>query len=101
MINIFRELARSREIRFALVFLAGLLLSPVLLYAQGGALQTQILETISRLVSVINVLLIGVVVWAGFLIARGDGTGIQKLTYSVIGLVVVNSARYIIQFFTP
>lgn len=66
-------------------------------YAQSviGIIDT----TIGRMTTVLNVLIVGVMAWSGFLLARGDGSAVQKIIYSIIGLIVVNSARVILQFF--
>ncbi|MCB0362648.1 MAG: hypothetical protein KDD35_07995 [Bdellovibrionales bacterium] len=66
--------------------------------AQSG-LEGQIYNTINDLVRIINVLVVGFIVWAGFLIAKGDGSGVARLIYGVLGLVVVNSAPLIISYF--
>lgn len=68
------------------------------LFAQTG-LEGQIHNTIRDLVRIINVIIIGFIAWAGFLIAKGDGGGIERLLYGVVGLIVVNSAYMIINFF--
>jgi hypothetical protein len=81
------------------VMLAFIFLAPKLLYAQS--LQGRILATIDNLITIVNLLLIGAIVWAGFLMAKGDGSGVQKLVYSIVGLIVVNSSRMIVEFFTP
>lgn len=67
-------------------------------YAQSG-LEGRITETISDLVRILNVLIVGFVVWAGFLIAKGDGSGFTRLIYGVIGLIVVNGSNLIIGYF--
>lgn len=66
--------------------------------AQSG-LEGRITTTIDELVRVINVLIIGFVAWAGFLIAKGEGSGMTRLICSIVGLVVVNAAYLIINFF--
>lgn len=67
--------------------------------AQSG-LEGRITQTINSMVRVVNVLVIGFVVWSGFLIARGEGTGFQKLIYSIVGMIVANGAYMIINYFT-
>ena len=68
-------------------------------FAQSG-LEGRINETIGNLVRIVNILIIGFVVWAGFLIAKGDGSGLTRLIYGIIGLVVVNAAYLIISYFS-
>jgi len=67
------------------------------LYSQSvvGVIDT----TIGKMVTILNILIVGVMAWSGFLLARGDGSAVQKIIYGIIGLIVVNSARVIIQFF--
>ncbi len=67
--------------------------------AQSG-LEGRITETINALVRVVNILIVGFVVWSGFLIAKGEGAGFQKLIYSIVGLIVANGAYMIINYFT-
>lgn len=67
--------------------------------AQSG-LEGRIYRTINDLVRILNVLIIGFVAWAGFLIAKGDGSGMTRLIYGVVGLVVVNAASLIIYYFS-
>lgn len=68
-------------------------------FAQSG-LEGRITQTINSMIRVVNVLVIGFVVWSGFLIARGEGTGFQKLIYSIVGMIVANTAYMIINYFT-
>jgi hypothetical protein len=93
-----RTLGRSNKKVLAVVVLATLHIA-LPLFAQSG-LEGQITETIGDLVRIINILIVGFVAWAGFLIAKGDGSGITRLIYGVIGLVVVNSAYLIINYFS-
>lgn len=58
-------------------------------------------RTIDNMVTVLNVLIVGILAWCGFLLARGDGSAVQRIIYLIIGLVVVNSAHYILNFFSP
>jgi hypothetical protein len=67
--------------------------------AQSG-LEGRITTTIYLLIRIVNILIVGFVVWAGFLIARGEGTGFQRLIYGVLGLIVANAAYMIINYFT-
>ncbi|MBX3023007.1 MAG: TrbC/VirB2 family protein [Bdellovibrionales bacterium] len=94
MIN---KISWSRESTFVVIAIFALCFAcPVM--AQSG-LEGRISETIQSLVRIVNVLIAGFVVWAGFLIAKGDGTGFQRLIYGVIGLVVANGAYLIINYF--
>jgi hypothetical protein len=68
-------------------------------FAQSG-LEGRITETINALVRIVNILIIGFVVWAGFLIAKGEGSGFQRLIYGIVGLIVANGAYVIINYFT-
>jgi hypothetical protein len=68
-------------------------------WAQSG-LEGQITETINALVRVVNIIIVGFVVWAGFLIAKGESSGFQRLIYGVVGLIVANGAYMIINYFT-
>lgn len=67
-------------------------------FAQSG-LEGRVTEVINDLVRIINILIVGFIAWAGFLIARGDGSGMNRLIYGVIGLVVTNGANLIINYF--
>ena len=80
----------------ALTALVLLLSEPLL--AQSG-LEGRINQTISDLVRIINILIVGFVAWSGFLIARGDGSGFTRLIYGVVGLFIVNAANLIINYF--
>ncbi|MCB0356220.1 MAG: hypothetical protein KDD40_04395 [Bdellovibrionales bacterium] len=66
--------------------------------AQSG-LEGKINETIIDLVRIINILIVGFVAWSGFLIAKGDGSGVTRLIYGVVGLIVVNASYMIINYF--
>ena len=67
--------------------------------AQSG-LEGRITETINALVRVVNILIVGFVVWSGFLIAKGESSGFHRLIYGVVGLIVANGAYVIINYFT-
>jgi uncharacterized membrane protein YuzA (DUF378 family) len=62
-------------------------------------LETQISTTIGRMVTILNALLVGAVAWAGFLLAKGEGSAVARLIYCIMGLIVVNSASMILDFF--
>jgi hypothetical protein len=68
-------------------------------FAQSS-LEGRITDTINDLVRVLNLLILGFIAWSGFLIAKGDGSGTQRLIYGVVGLVVVNASNMIITFFS-
>src|SRR5665811_957325 len=59
--------------------------------AQSG-LEGRITETINALVRIVNVLIVGFVVWSGFLIAKGESSGFHRLIYGIVGLIVANGA---------
>lgn len=65
-----------------------------------SSLEGRINETIDNLVSIVNIIIIGFIAWSGFLIAKGDGTGITRLIYGVIGFIIVNAAGIIINYFS-
>ena len=67
-------------------------------FAQVG-LESRIYETIDDLVRILNILIVGFVAWAGFLIAKGDGSGMTRLIYGVVGFLVVNASYLIINYF--
>lgn len=56
-------------------------------------------DTIRKMVTILNVLIVGIMVWSGFLLARGDSSAVQRIIYGIIGLVVVNSAEALLNFF--
>lgn len=85
-----------KHIFFSIVILI-LCLSSTLM-AQSG-LEGQISNIITNLVRIINILIVGFVVWSGFLIAKGDKSGVTRLIYGIIGLIVVNAAQMIINYF--
>lgn len=64
-----------------------------------SSLEGRITGTINLLVRIVNILIIGFIVWSGFLIARGEGSGFQRLIYGVIGLLVANGAYVIVNYF--
>lgn len=66
--------------------------------AQSG-LEGKINETILDLVRIINILIVGFVAWSGFLISKGDSSGVTRLIYGVVGLIVVNASYLIINYF--
>jgi hypothetical protein len=68
-------------------------------FAQSG-LEGRITETIGDLVRIVNILILGFVAWAGFLIAKGDGSGLTRLIYGIVGLIVVNASNLIINYFS-
>lgn len=80
------------------VIIASLLFVAVAAFAQSG-LESRVNEVINDLVRIINVLIIGFIVWAGFLIARGDPSGMNRLIFGIVGLIVANGANLIINYF--
>ena len=66
--------------------------------AQSG-LEGKINETILDLVRIINILIVGFVALSGFLISKGDSSGVTRLIYGVVGLIVVNASYLIINYF--
>ena len=84
---------------FIAVFGALLILFALPAFAQSG-LEGRITQTINSMIRVINILVIAFVVWSGFLIARGESSGFQKLIYSIVGMIVANGAYMIINYFT-
>lgn len=95
--NLFQMLQLFKYLYFSMCFLFIFFFSSYLLAA--GALESKIFDTISDLIRIINILIVGFVAWSGFLIARGDSSGMTRLIYGIIGLVVVNSAYMIIYYF--
>ena len=100
------ELSKVRFLRQSLVVVAlvaaGLLILNCLslpAFAQSG-LEGRINQTIDQLIRIVNVLIAGFVVWAGFLIAKGENSGFQRLIYGVIGLIVANASYVIINYFS-
>ncbi len=81
-----------------MIFAVLVMVFPDCLFAQSG-LEGQISTTINNLVRVINILILGFIVWAGFLIAKGEASGMSRLIYGIIGLLVVNAAQMIIAYF--
>lgn len=73
------------------------LLLPSVLMAQE--IRTTIMSAINNMQIVLNLLIVGLLAWSGFLLAKGDGSGVQRIIYCVIGLIVVNSADAILRFF--
>lgn len=67
--------------------------------ASAQAVVGVINTTIQNMTLILNVIIVGIMAWNGFLLARGDGHAVQKIIYGIIGLIVVNSARLIIEFF--
>lgn len=69
------------------------------LFAQGS-LEGRINEVILALIRILNVIIVGFIAWSGFLIAKGDANGMKRLIYGIVGLITVNSAFIIINYFT-
>ena len=67
--------------------------------AFAQALESRITQTIEAMTRLVNVLIVGFIVWSGFLIAKGDGNGFGRLIYGVIGLFVANTSYLIIGYF--
>ena len=67
--------------------------------AMAQALESRISQTIEALTRLVNVLIVGFIVWSGFLIAKGDESGFGRLIYGVVGLVVANASYLIINYF--
>lgn len=67
------------------------------LLAQG--LESRIESVIASLQTILNIVIVGLIAWSGFLIAKGEGTGISRLIYGILGLVVVNAAGAIVRYF--
>lgn len=87
-----------RKVLFIGLFLV-CLSPPCLAQYFGGSLESRIISTIEALVRIINIILVGVIAWAGFTLARGDTSGIDRLIYAIIGLIVINSSQLIINYF--
>lgn len=96
----FSALPRSTFCDILLVTFAALVLCYALPAMAQSGLEGRITETINALVRVVNVLIVGFVVWSGFLIAKGESSGFHRLIYGVIGLIVANGAYVIINYFT-
>lgn len=93
--NYFKTLESRSPIIWGL--LLGIFLTSPTFAASG--LEGRIVETINDLTTVVNVIIGGFIVWAGFLIAKGEGSGMTRLIYGVIGLVVVNASSAIVNYF--
>lgn len=92
------SLISERGFLSAVVFLLPLFFSFQAI-AQSG-LEGQIIETVDSLVRIINLVIVGFIAWSGFLIAKGEGVGPSRLIYGIVGLVVVNAAQLIINYFS-
>lgn len=91
-----KYLSLTRSLSFLAVFTLLLTVTDAL-FAQS--IVGVINSAIGNMVTVLNVLIVGVIAWSGFLLARGDASGVQRIVYGIIGLIVVNSARVLIEFF--
>jgi hypothetical protein len=67
------------------------------LHAQS--LQGRIADAIDRIIIVLNLLIVGAIAWTGFLLAKGEQHAVSRLIYCVVALIVVNSARLVVDFF--
>lgn len=67
--------------------------------AMAQALESRITQAIEAMTRLVNVLIVGFIVWSGFLIAKGDESGFARLMYGIIGLIVTNAAYLIISYF--
>jgi len=74
-----------------LMFLPGDLLAQTL--------EGRISDTIARLILILNLLLVGVIAWNGFMLVSGEQGSVKRLMFTVAALIVVNSSRLIIDFF--
>jgi hypothetical protein len=72
-------------------------MSQMALFAQG--LEGRISDTIYKLVLILNLLLVGVIAWNGFMLFTGEQAAVRRLMFTIAGLIVVNSSRLIIDFF--
>lgn len=97
LIQQIREYINGLRTLYQAYLLWPLFFIPATLWAQG--LEGRITDIISDLTRILNVIIVGFIAWAGFLIAKGDGSGINRLIYGVIGLVVVNASYLIINYF--
>ncbi|MCB0390897.1 MAG: hypothetical protein KDD58_06395 [Bdellovibrionales bacterium] len=88
----------TRYLKFILYMIVVNLSFATLALAQSG-LEGKINETILDLVRIINILIVGFVAWSGFLISKGDSSGVTRLIYGVVGLIVVNASYLIINYF--
>jgi hypothetical protein len=79
------------------VLISFCLLLPTLVAAQS--LEGRIADTITRLVIILNLLLVGAIAWNGFLLFSGEQSAVRRLMFTVAALVVVNSSRLIMDFF--
>ena len=67
--------------------------------AMAQALESRMSQAIEAMTRIVNILIVGFIVWSGFLIARGEPSGFQRLIYGIIGLIVTNAAYLIIAYF--
>jgi len=91
-----KKIVKKRS-SLGLGLLFGILLATPLLAASG--LEGRITTAINELTTIVNILIAGFIVWAGFLIAKGEGSGMTRLIYGVIGLIVVNASYMIVNYF--
>ncbi len=73
--------------------------SDVLAVPSAGPVGGIISDLTTKMVGILNVIIIAIMAWSGFLLARGDSSAVQRIIYGIIGLVVVNSAETILRFF--
>jgi len=66
---------------------------------EAQSLQGTISSAISKLIIILNLLIVGAIAWAGFLLVKGESSGVSRLLYCVVALIVVNSAQVIMDFF--
>ena len=82
-----------------LLIYACLLLFQDLSVLEAQSLQGTISSAISKLIIILNLLIVGAIAWAGFLLVKGESSGVSRLLYCVVALIVVNSAQVIMDFF--
>jgi hypothetical protein len=73
------------------------ILLPVVVQAQG--LEGRINDAVYRMITILNILLVGAIAWSGFQLAKGESSAVTRLLYTIVALIVVNSARLIIDYF--
>ena len=84
---------------FAFMFLAAIVVIAGTTSLWAAELDSVVRQLTANMVSLLNVIIVAIMAWSGFLIARGDSSAVQRIIYGVIGLVVLNSASAIVDFF--
>jgi len=65
----------------------------------AAGLESTIENAIVKMATILSLIMIAACAWAGFEMRRGMPDATNKLIYSIVGLIVVNTAQAIVTYF--